>query len=530
VEVEGVPDLPSRGIFLSYRREDAAAYARLLKTEFSEHIPNVRVFMDLDSIRAGRDFAEVIQEALDSSAVLVVLIGRQWTTLTDEEGQRKLDNPDDWVRFEVKTAFERGVGVLPVLVDGAKPPRQQQLPSELYHLARLNAFELGLSRYQYDADRLVDLIREMLAEASGTMMAHQSAPEESADGQSDGNVSSYEPPEEPGVAWVEPHCGRVLNDAERIARSITDKSSKARALANVARVLAVTEPDRAAWLAADAERIAPFITSKSVRANVFADIAGALAATDPGRGERIALSITDESSKARALAYIVRVLAATDPDRGARLIAAAESIVLEITDTSSRSCALASIARILAATEPDRAARLITTAEHLAQGIADKSSRVRALASIARVLAATDADRAENIARTIPDRDRKAGTLAYIARVLAATDPERAARLRSEAERMVQRWLHLFYVTLVAADVRADFLGASAAIGDADRAEHSAKCIRDDSRTLALVAVAEALAATNPDRAERIAKSSITSKLSQVQVLLTIAEASSAEP
>jgi hypothetical protein len=76
------------------------------------------VFMDLDSIEAGLDFAQVITEAVDSCAVLVALIGRQWATLADEGGRRRLDDPDDFVRFEVRTALERGVRVIPVLVDG----------------------------------------------------------------------------------------------------------------------------------------------------------------------------------------------------------------------------------------------------------------------------------------------------------------------------------------------------------------------------------------------------------------------------
>lgn len=76
----------SQGIFLSYRREDAAPYARLLKSELRERLPDAQVFMDLDSIEAGLDFAEVIRAAVDSCTVLVALIGRQWVTLVDEGG------------------------------------------------------------------------------------------------------------------------------------------------------------------------------------------------------------------------------------------------------------------------------------------------------------------------------------------------------------------------------------------------------------------------------------------------------------
>ena len=112
-----MPGALPRGVFLSYRREDAGPYARSLQLQLSQRIPDVPIFMDLDSIEPGLDFAEVIEDAVNSCAVLVALIGRRWATLTDEEGVRRLDNPDDYVRFEVTTALERGVRVIPALVD-----------------------------------------------------------------------------------------------------------------------------------------------------------------------------------------------------------------------------------------------------------------------------------------------------------------------------------------------------------------------------------------------------------------------------
>ena len=95
-----MPVVSSRGIFLSYRRADAAPYARLLQRELNDRIPDAQVFMDLDSIEAGMDFARVIREGVDSCAVLVALIGRQWVTVADEQGLRRLDDPNDYVRFE----------------------------------------------------------------------------------------------------------------------------------------------------------------------------------------------------------------------------------------------------------------------------------------------------------------------------------------------------------------------------------------------------------------------------------------------
>ena len=138
----------------------------LAELQLSQRIPDAPIFIDLDSIEPGLDFAEVIEDALNSSAVMVALIGQHWATLTDESGARRLDNPGDYVRFEIKTALRRGVRVIPALIDGAKPPRQQDLPADLHKLARLNALELSYDRYQYDSGRLLGLIQQRLAMVS----------------------------------------------------------------------------------------------------------------------------------------------------------------------------------------------------------------------------------------------------------------------------------------------------------------------------------------------------------------------------
>jgi hypothetical protein len=153
---------PSLGIFINYRREDTGPYARLMQVRLGQCFPDAPVFMDLDSIEAGVDFAEAIESAVRSCVVLIVLIGRQWLAIADDEGRRRLDNPDDYVRFEIHAALERGVRVIPVLVDGTRAPQQQQLPDALHRLARLNALEMSYGRFAEDEARLMTVIRKVL--------------------------------------------------------------------------------------------------------------------------------------------------------------------------------------------------------------------------------------------------------------------------------------------------------------------------------------------------------------------------------
>jgi len=94
--------------------------------------------------------------------VLIALIGRHWLSATDEEGKRRLDQPEDFVRLEVATALKRGIRVIPVLVDGASMPRSGELPDALKSLVRRQAVIVSHERFRADAERLIGAMDQVL--------------------------------------------------------------------------------------------------------------------------------------------------------------------------------------------------------------------------------------------------------------------------------------------------------------------------------------------------------------------------------
>src|SRR5579884_1213052 len=103
-------------VFISYRREDSAAYAGRLFDILSAAFGAENTFMDVDDIKGGDDFTTVIERKLGVSDALVAVIGPHWLTVTDPTGVRRLDNPNDFVRIEVAKALQRGIRVIPVLM------------------------------------------------------------------------------------------------------------------------------------------------------------------------------------------------------------------------------------------------------------------------------------------------------------------------------------------------------------------------------------------------------------------------------
>src|SRR5919199_1062440 len=155
---------PNR-IFMSYRRQETEYPAGWLFDRLAEHFRGAEVFKDVDSIEPGDDFVDVITSAVESCDVLLALIGDRWLTMTDGEGRRRIDDPDDFVRIEIEAALERNVRVVPILIYGARMPRPQDVPPSLAGLVRRQALELSVSRFDDDLSRLLRVLDKTLAEA-----------------------------------------------------------------------------------------------------------------------------------------------------------------------------------------------------------------------------------------------------------------------------------------------------------------------------------------------------------------------------
>jgi TIR domain len=146
------------GVFISYRRDDTAGYAGRLYDALTAHFGKDLVFIDVDSIRAGQNFVDVIDGWIASSSVVIVLIGKAWLNSAGARG-RRLDDPHDFVRLEVASALRQKIPVIPVLVGGAKMPRPEDLPEPLVPLAHLNAVEIFDQLFRDSVRHLMDALR-----------------------------------------------------------------------------------------------------------------------------------------------------------------------------------------------------------------------------------------------------------------------------------------------------------------------------------------------------------------------------------
>jgi tetratricopeptide (TPR) repeat protein len=152
-------------VFISYRRDDEKYAAGRLYDHLSQHFPKNQIFIDVDNLEPGVDFIEAIEASVGSCDALIAVIGKRWLTSTDQEGKRRLDNPEDFVRLEIATALKRNIRVIPVLVDGALMPRSSDLPDNLQPLVRRNALDVSHNRFNADSGRLLAVLEKVLEKA-----------------------------------------------------------------------------------------------------------------------------------------------------------------------------------------------------------------------------------------------------------------------------------------------------------------------------------------------------------------------------
>lgn len=145
-------------VFISYRRSDTQDLAGRIADRIRA-VPQVdRVFIDVDGIEPGADFASKIRTALADSAVCILLIGPQWRGVREQGEPARVFEDRDFVRLEAAAALASERKVLPVLANGASMPQAEELPEDLHRLPGINALSIRHMYFDHDIEYLIDVL------------------------------------------------------------------------------------------------------------------------------------------------------------------------------------------------------------------------------------------------------------------------------------------------------------------------------------------------------------------------------------
>jgi hypothetical protein len=152
-------------IFISYRRTETKAIARLIFEELCERFGRQHVYFDVDRVAAEPDHHWHVSEQVSRCSVVLVIMGDRWA-----EGPWAFTE-DDPVGNEVRAALEMGIPILPILADGAVPPQATDALPFLQSLLCREALPVDsgrdFARHMVAVCRQVErLVREYRAEGS----------------------------------------------------------------------------------------------------------------------------------------------------------------------------------------------------------------------------------------------------------------------------------------------------------------------------------------------------------------------------
>src|SRR5262249_46374657 len=150
---------PTWELFVAYRRKDAPGHAGRVGERLIAYFGAGQVFKDIESLPPGVDFVDFIRAKLQVAFAMVVVIGPNWAK------DPRLQNPSDLHREEIRTALERKLHIVPVLVNGATMPGEEEVPEDIRPFVRRLAVEITDTRWDYDVGVLIESVERALMES-----------------------------------------------------------------------------------------------------------------------------------------------------------------------------------------------------------------------------------------------------------------------------------------------------------------------------------------------------------------------------
>ncbi|MFD5933291.1 MULTISPECIES: toll/interleukin-1 receptor domain-containing protein [unclassified Streptomyces] len=122
-------------VFINYRTGDEESAATLIARELVRRFGREHIFFASKSIELGHRFPAELDGAAEKCDALIAVIGPRWTAVLGPDGRPALEAEQDWTRREIRTALDRGILVIPVLVGKATRIDRVILPEDLRELA-----------------------------------------------------------------------------------------------------------------------------------------------------------------------------------------------------------------------------------------------------------------------------------------------------------------------------------------------------------------------------------------------------------
>lgn len=146
--------LVAKHVFLSYRSDDTQLFVGRLADRLKA--AGFETFYDKEALQAGERWKEKLRHRISLSDAVIAIIGRLWLS-------ERLFNEDDPVRMEIALALDLGKPVIPLLVNRAAMPTDQDLPQNLKRMREAHAAQVDTGAdFDHQIARLLEALARLL--------------------------------------------------------------------------------------------------------------------------------------------------------------------------------------------------------------------------------------------------------------------------------------------------------------------------------------------------------------------------------
>ncbi|GAB1259353.1 4a-hydroxytetrahydrobiopterin dehydratase [Aurantivibrio plasticivorans] len=159
--------------FISYRRQDTAPIALLLKNEIEKRLQFVRVSVDVEELAPGEHFPDRLKGLIDGAHATIVLIGNSWMP---EKESAPISVDTDWVTKEIEYSRSAPMlfaesdrfglssrTIIPLFADCDRDYTRFALPPTIAFLADLQSERIDYAGWPTAVGPLVDRIAVRLS-------------------------------------------------------------------------------------------------------------------------------------------------------------------------------------------------------------------------------------------------------------------------------------------------------------------------------------------------------------------------------
>lgn len=160
--------------FISYRRQDTAPIALLLKSEIEKRLQFVRVAVDVEELNPGEAFPERLKSMISGAQATIVLIGKHWMPRASTKSPRRTE--PDWVEEEIRhsnltsnfaplpdqpSLMSRAI--IPLFADCRRDFSQFSIPENIAFISQLQAEYIDYAGWPSSIGPLLDRIAVRLS-------------------------------------------------------------------------------------------------------------------------------------------------------------------------------------------------------------------------------------------------------------------------------------------------------------------------------------------------------------------------------